>query len=86
MARTATQTSTKAATRAANSKTKGANGESKPKRAPSAYNLFMKEQLKKWREANPSAPIKRVWDMLQNSGAMPLRTLTVAKLMKRANP
>ncbi|EJC98552.1 uncharacterized protein FOMMEDRAFT_23423 [Fomitiporia mediterranea MF3/22] len=58
MPRAATQTATKAATRTANTKTKKGDGEGKAKRAPSAYNVFMGEQLKIWKENNPGTPIK----------------------------
>jgi hypothetical protein len=32
--------------------------EDKPKRAPSAYNLFVQAHMKEWKEAHPGAPIK----------------------------
>lgn len=32
--------------------------EDKPKRAPSAYNLFVQANMKEWKENNPGAPIK----------------------------
>ena len=32
--------------------------EDKPKRAPSAYNLFVQAKMKEWKENNPGAPIK----------------------------
>jgi hypothetical protein len=32
--------------------------EDKPKRAPSAYNLFVQVKMKEWREDNPGAPVK----------------------------
>lgn len=55
MAKTATETRTKAATKAANTKTKApkADVEDKPKRAPSAYQTFCKEKMKTWNEENP---------------------------------
>ncbi|KAG8908428.1 hypothetical protein FRB99_006633 [Tulasnella sp. 403] len=34
------------------------NGEQKPKRAPSAYNLFYKEQYPIWKANNPTASAK----------------------------
>lgn len=30
----------------------------KPKRAPSAYNLFVQTKMKEWKENNPGVPIK----------------------------
>ncbi|KIY44234.1 hypothetical protein FISHEDRAFT_62402 [Fistulina hepatica ATCC 64428] len=51
MAKTATATKTKSATRAA-------NAAPKEKRPPSAYNLFVKEHIKKWKEENPEKPQK----------------------------
>ncbi|KAF6765678.1 hypothetical protein DFP72DRAFT_206144 [Ephemerocybe angulata] len=51
MAKTATVTKTKTATKAANTKTK--DGEDKPKRAPTAYQIFCKAHMKKWNEDNP---------------------------------
>jgi len=56
MPKAATETKTKAATKSANTKPK--EGKTKTKRAPSAYNLFMAEHLKKWREENPGQPHK----------------------------
>ncbi|KAL5519681.1 hypothetical protein ACEPAH_1364 [Sanghuangporus vaninii] len=58
MAKTATQTTTKTATRKANTKSKKADVEPKAKRAPSAYNNFMSENLKSWKEKNPDKPTK----------------------------
>ncbi|KAI0073155.1 hypothetical protein K474DRAFT_1649945 [Panus rudis PR-1116 ss-1] len=55
MAKTATQTRTKAATKSANAKS---SSEGKPKRAPSEYNKFMAANLKPWREANPGKSVK----------------------------
>ncbi|KAI0245978.1 hypothetical protein BJV78DRAFT_1258739 [Lactifluus subvellereus] len=61
MARTATGTTTKAATRRANTKSKDADG--KAKRPPSAYNLFIgalwkdaPENPKRGQEAKEKAP------------------------------
>ncbi|KIJ13174.1 hypothetical protein PAXINDRAFT_100855 [Paxillus involutus ATCC 200175] len=58
MAKTATETSTKAATKRANAKSTKADKEDKPKRAPTAYNLFVQAQMKEWKANNPGAPIK----------------------------
>ncbi|KAI9568157.1 hypothetical protein HD554DRAFT_776644 [Boletus coccyginus] len=58
MAKTATATSTKTATKRANAKTSKQDKEDKPKRAPSAYNLFVQAKMKEWKENNPGAPIK----------------------------
>ncbi|KAG1720713.1 uncharacterized protein EDB91DRAFT_1177422 [Suillus paluster] len=58
MAKTATESTTKAATKRANAKTSKADKEDKPKRAPSAYNLYVQAHMKEWKEANPGAPIK----------------------------
>ncbi|OCB91946.1 hypothetical protein A7U60_g745 [Sanghuangporus baumii] len=58
MAKAVTQTTTKTATRKANTKTKKADAEPKAKRAPSAYNNFMSENLKSWKEKNPDKPTK----------------------------
>ncbi|KIM74281.1 hypothetical protein PILCRDRAFT_828363 [Piloderma croceum F 1598] len=52
MAKTATATTTKAATRSANEKTKVPK-EDKPKRAPSAYNLYVSQHMKPWLADNP---------------------------------
>lgn len=35
-----------------------ADKEDKPKRAPSAYNLFVQAKMKEWKENNPGAPVK----------------------------
>jgi hypothetical protein len=32
--------------------------EDKPKRAPSAYNLFVQAHMKEWKDSHPGAPIK----------------------------
>ncbi|KAF7341693.1 hypothetical protein MSAN_02067700 [Mycena sanguinolenta] len=54
MAKTATVTKSKTATKDANTKTKKAEDKAdKPKRPPSAYNIFIKENLPKWNEAHP---------------------------------
>ncbi|KAK7682598.1 hypothetical protein QCA50_014398 [Cerrena zonata] len=53
MAKTASETQTKAATKSANAKTTGGG-----KRAPSAYNKFMAEHMKQWRVDNPGRPVK----------------------------
>ncbi|KAF4615836.1 hypothetical protein D9613_012374 [Agrocybe pediades] len=56
MAKTATVTKTKTATKSANEKTakpKKDDGEEKPKRELSAYQKFCKENMKKWNEENP---------------------------------
>ncbi|KAF9220450.1 hypothetical protein BS17DRAFT_804037 [Gyrodon lividus] len=58
MAKTATKTTTKAATKRANAKTTKADKEDKPKRAPTAYNLFVQAKMKEWKANNPGAPIK----------------------------
>ncbi|KAH7884249.1 hypothetical protein F5I97DRAFT_2035588 [Phlebopus sp. FC_14] len=57
MAKTATTTTTKVATKRANTKSK-AEKEDKPKRSPSAYNLFVQAKMKEWKANNPGAPIK----------------------------
>lgn len=69
-----TESKTKAATKRANTKTSKAGMSSlyihsspyqpssdkgdKPKRAPSAYNLFVQAHMKEWKESHPGAPIK----------------------------
>ncbi|OJA10100.1 hypothetical protein AZE42_07533 [Rhizopogon vesiculosus] len=58
MAKTETESKTKAATKRANTKTSKADKEDKPKRAPSAYNLFVQAHMKEWKESHPGAPIK----------------------------
>ncbi|KAG2071152.1 hypothetical protein BDR04DRAFT_1098844 [Suillus decipiens] len=58
MAKSATESTTKAATKRANAKTSKADKEDKPKRAPSAYNLFVQSHMKEWKDAHPGAPIK----------------------------
>ncbi|KAG8213491.1 hypothetical protein J3R82DRAFT_12030 [Butyriboletus roseoflavus] len=58
MAKTTTVTSTKTATKRANAKTVKQDKENKPKRAPSAYNLFVQAKMKEWKENNPGVPIK----------------------------
>jgi len=61
MAKTATATVTKAATRRAVEKpTKAAKADKadKPKRPPSAYNLFVQAQMKPWLEANKDKSVK----------------------------
>ncbi|TCD64354.1 hypothetical protein EIP91_004223 [Steccherinum ochraceum] len=54
MVKTATETQTKTATRSANSKPRGTGG----KRAPSAYNKYVADNLKPWRDAHPDRPVK----------------------------
>ncbi|KAH8092632.1 hypothetical protein BXZ70DRAFT_909419 [Cristinia sonorae] len=54
MVKTTSETQTKSATRSANTKPRGSGG----KRAPSAYNKYVAENLKTWREANPDRPVK----------------------------
>ncbi|KAG2107421.1 uncharacterized protein F5147DRAFT_697198 [Suillus discolor] len=54
----AKSTNRSAATKRANTKTSKADKEDKPKRAPSAYNLFVQAHMKEWKEAHPGAPIK----------------------------
>ncbi|KAF9236301.1 hypothetical protein BU15DRAFT_32386, partial [Melanogaster broomeanus] len=53
-----TETSTKAATKRSNAKVTKADKEDKPKRAPTAYNLFVQSKMKDWKANNPGAPIK----------------------------
>ncbi|KAH8983964.1 hypothetical protein EDB86DRAFT_166798 [Lactarius hatsudake] len=65
MARTATETTTKTATRRANAKPKDAEG--KPKRPPSAYNLFVKEHMKTYLAENPGKTNK---DAMKHIGAL----------------
>jgi len=57
MPRSATETTTKAATKKANTKT-AKEPKAKSKRAPSAYNLFMGEHLKAWRADHPGTQVK----------------------------
>ncbi|KAF8548352.1 hypothetical protein OG21DRAFT_1471317 [Imleria badia] len=64
MAKSATVTATKAATKRANAKT---SKQDKPKRAPSAYNLFVQAKMKEWKENNPGAPNK---DAMVEIGAL----------------
>ncbi|KAJ6624374.1 hypothetical protein B0H10DRAFT_2006963 [Mycena sp. CBHHK59/15] len=57
MAKTATVTKTKTATKDANTKTrakKSDDGAEKKKREPSAYNVFVSKNLKKWNEEHPN--------------------------------
>ncbi|KAJ8595142.1 hypothetical protein M405DRAFT_929712 [Rhizopogon salebrosus TDB-379] len=58
MAKSETESKTKAATKRANTKTSKAVKEDKPKRAPSAYNLFVQAHMKEWKDSHPGAPIK----------------------------
>ncbi|KIM63506.1 hypothetical protein SCLCIDRAFT_1214155 [Scleroderma citrinum Foug A] len=58
MAKTVTETTTKAATKRVNSKSAKAEKADKPKRQPTAYNLFVQAQMKEWKAKNPNAPIK----------------------------
>ncbi|KAG6370751.1 hypothetical protein JVT61DRAFT_10953 [Boletus reticuloceps] len=67
MAKTTTATSTKTATKRANAKTSKQDKEGKPKRAPSAYNLFVQAKMKDWKENNPGVPIK---DAMAEIGAL----------------
>ncbi|KAF8150244.1 hypothetical protein B0H34DRAFT_862861 [Crassisporium funariophilum] len=57
MAKTATETTTKTATKTANSRTRTKADKpaaaDKPKREPTAYQIFCKEHMKKWNEAHP---------------------------------
>ncbi|KAG6889082.1 hypothetical protein C0995_003935 [Termitomyces sp. Mi166 len=55
MAKTATVTKTKTATKAANDKKTRpkADKADKPKREPTAYQLFCKKHMKAWNDANP---------------------------------
>ncbi|KAL4064568.1 hypothetical protein V8B97DRAFT_1984890 [Scleroderma yunnanense] len=54
-----TETITKVATKRANTKlAKAADKEDKPKRQPTAYNLFVQAKMKEWKTKNPNAPIK----------------------------
>ncbi|KIP05429.1 hypothetical protein PHLGIDRAFT_36458 [Phlebiopsis gigantea 11061_1 CR5-6] len=61
MAKTATETKTRKATKAATAKP------TKAKRAPSAYNLWMKDNLKLYKEKNPGTAQK---DAMKAVGAM----------------
>ncbi|KAF8266270.1 hypothetical protein EI94DRAFT_216345 [Lactarius quietus] len=66
MARTATETTTKTATRRANTKsTKDVEG--KTKRAPTAYNLFVKEHMKTYLTDNPGKTNK---DAMKHIGTL----------------
>ncbi|KAN0126283.1 hypothetical protein V8E53_015206 [Lactarius tabidus] len=66
MARTATETTAKTATRRANTKsTKDVEG--KIKRAPTAYNLFVKEHMKNYLAENPGKTNK---DAMKHIGAL----------------
>ncbi|KAJ7455123.1 hypothetical protein FB451DRAFT_646712 [Mycena latifolia] len=65
MAKTKTVTKTKTATKEANTKTKpvkerkaktNADGTEKQKRAPTAYNIFVGEHIKKWKADHPEEP------------------------------
>lgn len=58
LGRAPTETTTKAATKRANSKSAKADKEDKPKRQPTAYNLFVQAKMKEWKAKNPNAPIK----------------------------
>ncbi|KAJ3491514.1 hypothetical protein NLI96_g638 [Meripilus lineatus] len=54
MVKTTTESQSKTATKSANTKPRGTSG----KRAPSAYNKYVSEHLKLWRESNPDRPVK----------------------------
>ncbi|KAI0790058.1 hypothetical protein C8Q75DRAFT_763787 [Abortiporus biennis] len=54
MVKTTSETQTKTATKSANTKPRGGGG----KRQPSAYNKYVAENMKVWREANPDRPVK----------------------------
>ncbi|KAH9992200.1 hypothetical protein BJV74DRAFT_834837 [Russula compacta] len=65
MARTATETTTKTATRRVNAKSKDSDG--KAKRSPSAYNLFVKEHMKTYLADHPGKTNK---DAMKHIGAL----------------
>ncbi|KAJ7661338.1 hypothetical protein DFH06DRAFT_373060 [Mycena polygramma] len=90
MAKTATTTKTKTATKDANTKTKAKkadDGGEKTKRAPSAYNIYVSENLKKWNEANPDkkkqgmAAVAAMW---KDAPENPNRGKTVEKRAPKA--
>ncbi|THH17907.1 hypothetical protein EW146_g2998 [Bondarzewia mesenterica] len=59
MAKAVTESTTKAATRRTNNKTvRSTEAGAKPKRAPSAYNLFVQANMKPWLEANQGKSVK----------------------------
>ncbi|TFY53484.1 hypothetical protein EVG20_g10093 [Dentipellis fragilis] len=66
MARTATETTTKAASRRANNKT-SKDGAPKAKRAPTPYNLFVQANMKPWLEANKGKSVK---EAMKHIGSM----------------
>ncbi|KAH7920883.1 hypothetical protein BV22DRAFT_1039284 [Leucogyrophana mollusca] len=55
MTKTITETSTKAATKRANTKSSQAD---KPKRQPTAYNLFVKAHMKPWLDSHEGSNVK----------------------------
>ncbi|KAH7908196.1 hypothetical protein BJ138DRAFT_1158257 [Hygrophoropsis aurantiaca] len=55
MAKAITKTSVKAATKRANDQ---ASKSDKPKRQPTAYNLFVKAQMKPWLDAHQGSTVK----------------------------
>ncbi|EIW84438.1 hypothetical protein CONPUDRAFT_163573 [Coniophora puteana RWD-64-598 SS2] len=67
MAATATVTRTKTATKAANQRTKKADKADKPKRPPSAYNLYVRAHMKPWLEQHQGSTNK---DAMVAIGAM----------------
>ncbi|EGN98628.1 hypothetical protein SERLA73DRAFT_181183 [Serpula lacrymans var. lacrymans S7.3] len=69
MAKTATETTTKTATKRANAKTSRAKADKsdKPKRAPTAYNLFVQSHMKPWLEAHQGKTVK---DAMVEIGAL----------------
>ncbi|KAG5651403.1 hypothetical protein H0H81_008761 [Sphagnurus paluster] len=66
MAKTATVTKTKTATKEANDKKTRkpkADKADKPKREPTAYQLFCKANMKKWNDANPGRAKEAMGEM-----------------------
>ena len=79
------ESKTKAATKHANAKTSKAgmsficihsspyspnlDKEDKPKRAPSAYNLFVRAHMKEWKDSHPGAPVKEAMAEVRNTSA-----------------
>ncbi|KAI0260465.1 hypothetical protein BC834DRAFT_831800 [Gloeopeniophorella convolvens] len=61
------ETTTKAATRRANAKTRSKDADGKAKRPPSAYNLFVKEHMKAFLTDNPGKTNK---DAMKHIGAL----------------
>ncbi|TFY79442.1 hypothetical protein EWM64_g4566 [Hericium alpestre] len=77
MAKTATETTTKS-TRRANTKT-SKDGKAKTKRAPSAYNLFVKANMKTWLAEHPGQPVKEAMAEVRLSFRLSLQRLMYAR-------